>query len=378
MMNGPTTTPGTPNILVVDDTPANLTLLCDMLKTRGYRARPVPNGELALQAARAQQPDLFLLDISMPGMDGFELCRRLKSETQFQDTPVIFLTAHTDSADKVKAFSVGGVDYITKPFQLDEVHARVETHLRLCQQKRALQESYDRLSRLEKLRDDLVHMLVHDLRSPLMALWVLIDDAHNEVKGLAPELESDLVIGLDAVKSMTRMVTSVLDVSKMEAEAMTLTREECDLAALARDVLAEMRGLLGERKIVVQGETTATTVADKELVVRVIQNLLGNALKFTGRRGEIRVVLTTNGDAVRFAISDDGPGVPQELQQKIFEKFGQLECHKKNERHSTGLGLTFCKLAVEAHGGAIGVMSEPEQSGSTFWFTLPRMTTGSS
>ncbi|MGC4064968.1 MAG: hybrid sensor histidine kinase/response regulator [Polyangiaceae bacterium] len=373
-MNQRMKTPDAPNILVVDDTPANLTLLCDMLRARGYRARPVPSGELALQAALAQNPDLFLLDISMPGMNGFELCSRLKSEAQFRDTPVIFLTAHTDSADKVKAFSVGGVDYITKPFQIDEVHVRVETHLRLCQQKRELQESYDCLSKLEKMRDELVHMLVHDLRSPLMALWVLLDDAHNEAKGLRPDLENDLESCLDAVQNMGRMVSSVLDVSKMEAEAMTLNPEECDLASLARDVIAEMRGLIGERKLIVRGDASVPILADKDLILRVIQNLLGNALKFTGRRGEIRFDLTTTNDTVRFAISDDGPGVPKELKQKIFEKFGQLECQKENQRHSTGLGLTFCKLAIETHGGSIDVESDPGQGGSTFWFTLPRET----
>ena len=128
------------NILIVDDVPANLTLLAGMLKEKGYRARPVPSGKLALTAVEHEPPDLILLDITMPEMDGFEVCRRLKQDTRFQEIPIIFISALTETLDKVTAFSSGGVDYVTKPFQFDEVEARVETHLKLHRYQSRLEE----------------------------------------------------------------------------------------------------------------------------------------------------------------------------------------------------------------------------------------------
>ena len=129
-----------PNVIVVDDTPANLQLLTGMLKERGYKVRPVPSGKLALQAAKNDPPDLILLDIMMPEMDGYEVCERLKADEKLREIPVIFISALNETMDKVKAFGVGGVDYVTKPFQFEEVDARVSTHLKLQRQRRELKE----------------------------------------------------------------------------------------------------------------------------------------------------------------------------------------------------------------------------------------------
>jgi two-component system sensor histidine kinase/response regulator len=155
------------SILVVDDTPANLRLLTGMLKEQGYRVRPAPNGRLALQAVRAEAPDLILLDINMPEMNGYETCEALKADEAYADIPVIFISALTETSDKIQAFQTGGVDYVTKPFQFEEVQARVEAHLTLFRLKRELEEKYRQLKELEQLRDSLTHMIVHDLRSPL-------------------------------------------------------------------------------------------------------------------------------------------------------------------------------------------------------------------
>jgi two-component system, sensor histidine kinase and response regulator len=361
-----------PSVLVVDDTPANLSLLCGMLKERGYRVRPVPSGDLALDAAWSDPPDLVLLDISMPEMDGFEVCRRLKADPRSAEIPVVFLTAHTEPTEKVKAFALGGVDYVTKPFQIEEVHARVATHIELSFQKRELKESYDRLRELEELRDSLVHMVVHDLTSPLTTLDALLEILRRtEADRLSERARTALQHCLGAVDTMKSMVGSVLDVSKMEAGAMKLSPQVCDLAEIGRGLLLAMRGIVGDRRIVLDVEGAAPVTADADLVTRIIQNLLGNALKFTPREGEIRIRIRADDDALRFSVADTGPGVPKEFQQKIFEKFGQVEAHSGGQRKSTGLGLTFCKLAVEAHGGRIGVESDGKH-GSTFWFTLPR------
>ena len=158
------------SVLVVDDTIENLRLLSDLLGEQGYEVRAVTSGRQALQAVEHDPPDLILLDITMPEMDGYEVCRRLKATERSKDVPVIFLTALTDTADKVRAFDAGGVDYVTKPFQFEEVLARVKTHVALRRAQAALADSYTRLRALEQLRDDLVHMIVHDMRSPLTAL----------------------------------------------------------------------------------------------------------------------------------------------------------------------------------------------------------------
>src|SRR5689334_1924873 len=158
------------NVLIVDDTPDNIRVLTAIIERLGYEVRPATSGAQALQAVEHDPPDLVLLDITMPEMDGYEVCRRFKADEQLSDIPIIFLTALSDIADKVKAFGVGGIDYITKPFHLEEVQARVKTHLALRYANLRLAKSYSKLQELEQLRDQLVHMVVHDMRSPLMVL----------------------------------------------------------------------------------------------------------------------------------------------------------------------------------------------------------------
>jgi two-component system, sensor histidine kinase and response regulator len=357
-------------ILIVDDTPANLELLAGMLKERGYRVRPVPSGQLALNAAHAEPPELILLDIRMPGMDGFEVCRRLKADPSLKDIPVLFISAATDIKDKMEAFTAGGLDYISKPFQVEEVHARVMTHLQLRRQQRALHVSYEKLTALEKMRDSLVHMLIHDLRSPLsvMAASLQLAQARDD---LPEEARKQVEASLAAVKRMAVMVTAALDVSKMEAGALQVRLASFDLGALLAEVIEELRPLIGGRTLSL-ALGAVTVRADRELVARVVQNLLSNAIRFTPAAGQIRVAAEPREADARVEVADSGPGVPPSMREKIFEKFAQVEAIGQGRTlPSTGLGLTFCKLALDAQGGGIGVESAGEK-GATFWFTLPR------
>ena len=361
------------SILVVDDTPANLQVLVGMLKERGHRVRPVLEGRLALRAAKAEVPDLVLLDINMPDMNGFEVCEQLKADPKLADTPVIFISGNNETADKVRAFSVGGVDYVTKPFQMAEVEARVATHLELRRKRRELQESLEALRRLETLRDSLVHMVVHDLRSPLAAISACLEvikwDADEQHR---VELATDVETALHATRTIIRLVNSVLDVSKMEGTEMRLQLVPADIAAVARESVDELESLVGTRQLVRDWpDDPVMAVVDRDVVARVMQNLLGNALKFTPATEAITVTVEANDDMVRVAVSDTGPGIPREYRERVFEKFGQVEALSHGQKFSTGLGLTFCRLAVEAHGGRIGVDSEVGR-GSTFWFVLPR------
>ena len=362
-----------PNVIVVDDTPANLQLLTGMLKERGYRVRPVPSGKLALQAAKNDPPDLILLDIMMPEMDGYEVCERLKADDKLKEISVIFISALNETMDKVRAFGVGGVDYVTKPFQFEEVNARVSAHLELHRQRRKLKENYEQLRRLEELRDNLVHMVVHDLRNPLTGISGFLDLA------LALEKETLTEDGLEYLQTAKQsttavidMVNAVLDVSKIEAGEMKLHLVECDLVRIASDLMSGMQSLKEAREMILDAPAApVTVVADKDLILRVIQNLLGNALKFTPSDGWIRLGIEPDENRVCVRVRDNGPGIPMEYRERIFEKFGQVEARANRQKFSTGLGLTFCKLAVEAHGGSIGVESEVGE-GSTFWFALPK------
>lgn len=349
--------PSAQNILIVDDTPANVLLLVRMLAERGYKTRPVSSGKLALEAARTELPDLILLDIGMPEMNGYEVCEQLKADAALRDIPVIFVSALNETIDKVKAFRVGGVDYVTKPFQFEEVYARIQTHLQL--------------RRLEKLRDDLTHMVIHDLRNPLSVIFVFLDTLeYQEAKHLSADARKMVTFARRSAEDLRNMISSILDVSKMEAGEMKLQREPCDLGAIISAALAAMQPLPGSRTITLDAPESAPAVAaDVGLIRRVLQNLLSNALKYTPDGGNVRIVVTPSPSEVRVAVIDTGPGIDPGHHQRIFEKFGQVEDH--NNRVGTGLGLTFCKLAVEAHGGRIGVESEVGK-GSTFWFTLPK------
>jgi two-component system, sensor histidine kinase and response regulator len=359
-----------PDILVVDDTPANLRLLSEMLKAQGYKPRLVPSGKLALSAAQAIPPDLILLDIRMPEMDGYQVCERLKADPKLKDTPVIFLSALDETGNKVKAFAVGGVDYIIKPFQLAEVLARVETHLALRRQTRQLEESYAALKHLENMRDNLTHMVVHDMRSPLGVIGGFLSLLESyEAGNLSTNGLQFIREARHSIDELVEMVNSMLDVSKLEAGKMRLHRIESDLGSLAQAVLRRFEPIRGARQLVLDTPCDPVKLpVDAGLISRVMQNLAGNAFNYTAANGSIRIAVSRTGAEARVAVSDNGPGIPAAYHDKIFEKFVQVE--DLNAKVGTGLGLAFCKLAVEIHGGRIGVESEVGH-GSTFWFTLP-------
>ncbi|HEX3853203.1 MAG TPA: response regulator [Polyangiaceae bacterium] len=359
------------NVLVVDDTPDNLRLLTGILEELGYEVRPATSGAHALQAAEHAPPDLVLLDVTMPEMNGYEVCVRLKASAKLKDIPVIFLTALTDIADKVKAFEVGGVDYITKPFHIAEVQARVRTHLALRIANLELIRSYAKLQELEQLREDLVHMVIHDMRSPLTVLGGHLGFLKDECDKLSPDAAGDLEAALHSAQVIARMANDLLDVSRLEEGKLPLRLADVDLGELAQAVKTSLRGFERGRAIELNVASRTIIACDAAIVHRILENLVNNAIKHTPAGSAIQISLLDRSDCARIAVSDRGPGVPLEARAKIFEKFGAAAARREAGYHSAGLGLAFCKLAVEAHGGAIGVESV-EPSGSTFWFELPR------
>lgn len=363
------------NILVVDDTAENLRLLASILEPLGYEMRPATSGRQALQAAQHSPPDLVLLDVNMPEMNGYQVCEAFKAQPELKDIPILFLTALSDIADKVKAFSVGGVDFITKPFHLEEVQARVQTHLALRRAHVELHASYQKLQKLEQLRDDLVHMVVHDMRSPLTVLAGHLNFLREESSGLSKEGSEDLQAAMSGAQALARMANDLLDVSRMEEGKLPLQVAEHDLSAMAVQVQHSLRGYERGRRIELEQSEPLRVTCDDSLIRRVLENLVSNAIKHAPSKSVVRLAVRAAGAYARFEICDQGPGVPLEARQRIFEKFGAIAARKTNGYHSAGLGLAFCKLAVEAHQGRLGVEAcEPQ--GSCFWFELPLAAAG--
>jgi two-component system, sensor histidine kinase and response regulator len=358
------------NILVADDTVENLRLLVAMLGGQGYEVRPVTTGRQALLAAERVQPALILLDINMPDISGYEVCEQLKATPLLADIPVIFLTALTDVADKVRAFQVGGVDYITKPFQLEEVHARVRTHLALRQAHLELSYSLNRLREVETLKDNLVKMIVHDMRSPLMALSGHLDLVNAEAGAVLSDVaKGDLQTASRLADRVARMANDLLDVSRLENNKMPLDRAPHDVTALARSVLASLSVLDPGRALDVQIAEAIEVTCDEAVIRRVLENLASNAIKHTPTSARVVVRAKRHDDFVRIEVSDCGAGIPEQVKKNLFEKFAGVQ-KQHSKYHSAGLGLAFCKLAVHAHGGQIGV-EDNLPNGTTFWFTLP-------
>ena len=354
------------NILVVDDSADDLELIGLLLRQQGHQARLISDGHDALESARLDPPDLILLDVGMPGMNGYELCERLQAEPGLREIPVLFLSAATQIADKVRAFQAGGVDYITKPFEIEELSARVRTQLELRRQRRELEESCERLRELERLRDNLAHMIIHDLRSPILGLQLSLEYLSKSLAGADTAVVELLARGKGWASRLSQMTAQLLDLSRLEAGQMPLVRRLEDVARPANAAIESVAAITPKQRVTLSGSVTA--FYDADIVRRMVENLLINAMKFSPEGSEIKITITREGDMARVAVADQGPGIPPQHQQRIFEKFAQVDADSK--RSGSGIGLAFCKLAAEAHGGQIGVISRPGQ-GSEFWFTLP-------
>jgi K+-sensing histidine kinase KdpD len=362
------------DVMVADDTPANLGVLATVLKRRGYRVRAFPSGALALEAAEVEAPDLFLLDVMMPQMDGFEVCRRLKENQKLRNIPVIFLSALSETLDKVKAFSAGGVDYVTKPFQVEELEARVATHIALRRLQLDLEESYARLQRLEQMRRTLTQMIVHDLKSPITAGY------HNAIfvredAGLQGELAVAIQDVVGSFQVLNRMSLDMLDVTASEETSLTPRLELMALRQLMEEVVTDVRGMARsmERELVIDvaGDLPAVK-ADRELLRRVLENLLDNTFKYAPEGSEVRMeAALAGGGAYAIRVRDQGPGIPIGERERVFDRYARLgRDAAEHARSSRGLGLAFCKLAVDAHRGRIWV-EDNQPRGCTFVLELP-------
>ncbi len=360
-------------ILIVDDSPENIDVLGGILD-KDYKIKFALDGSKALRIAQAENPpDLVLLDIMMPVMDGFETCRKIKEIDGLSDMPIIFISALQDVEKKLEAFACGGVDFVDKPFWPEEVKARVATHLKLKEQNRELARRLERLRELEQLRDDLVHMVVHDMRSPIGIIRGYLKMLRQDAEGLLDEDQMESITeAISCTVRLNDMAESLLDVSRLESGQMPIRKAPCDLVQLAAQVAENPGSPFSGRKVrLADLPETVRVECDCELIRRVLHNLVGNALKFTPSSGEVSMEITRTDNLVCVSVKDTGEGIPDEFLDRVFCKFVSRQSAQIRKKYcSTGLGLAFCKLAVEAHGGNISVDSQLG-AGSCFRFTLP-------
>lgn len=357
------------SILVVDDEESNLRLMDAILTSQDYEVITATDGNQALDISVKAKPDVVLLDVMMPGLSGFEVCQRLKADPNTAPIPVLLVTSLHQRENRLNGMMAGANDFVTKPIDKEDLLLRVRNAVCAKRLYDELQSNYEKLKELERLRDNLTHMIVHDLRSPLAGVSGYLQLIPKE--NLEPKQAQYLEKSLAAVTMLSEMIDSLLDVSRLEEGKMPIHKNPCDIKTLIHEAI-ETLGVLKNKcnfKLEASGDSVMMD-CDPDIIRRVLANLLGNAVKYSPRDEMIILTIVDAQEDKKISITDKGYGIAPEYHQKIFEKFGQVEMRKQDQMHSTGLGLTFCRLAVEAHGGKIGVVSEAEK-GSTFWFTLP-------
>jgi two-component system, sensor histidine kinase and response regulator len=358
-------------IVIVDDEPANLDYLQDALCALGCSISVFPDGEMALAGMRQETPDLALLDVRMEGKDGYHVCKEMKRSPNLKHIPVIFLSALNEKKNIVQGFDAGAVDYITKPFFEAEVLARVKTHLALAKAHKEIQEQCDLLREQESLRDSLIHMIVHDMRAPLQAILGYLQLLNEESTNWGAVNKECLMESLQGVKRLQRMIADMLDVNRAENNVLTANIENIDLNVIINDVVKIYINPKDRNRVNINAQKECPRVeADSDLCTRIIANMIGNAIKYSPAEEKVFVRTSVDENRIRITVQDNGPGIEPHLQEHIFEKFGTAATEASDGRKSTGIGLSFCKLAAEAQNGTVEVESSPGQ-GSAFTFTLP-------
>ena len=376
--------PSKPTLLIVDDEERNIRLLKAMLMAKNYNLLEAGHGEEALRLVSETPPDMILLDVMMPQMDGFEVCRRLKEDGKTRAIPIIMVTALSEKQHRIKAMEVGADDFISKPVDYTELTIRVNSLLRIKSYQDELSQSLQiiaaknaKMEELERVRDGLAHMIIHDLRNPLTAISAFLQLSIMDPGGLSEKNKERVERCIHFSQELERMIQNLLDISKMENGKMELNREKIILPDLITETLKRFAPTVEERQISLSfsgNDNLPPILIDRSIVKRVVTNLVDNAIRYTSKGGSIEVATHTTPDqeTLCLEVKDSGMGIPPEYQEKIFNKFEQVKLKKAGDRAgSSGLGLTFCKMAIEAHGGKIGVESEGLGKGCTFRIQLP-------
>jgi len=354
-------TPTADEILVVDDDADNRLGYVALLSDAGYRVREAHDGVSCLAAVEQRPPSLILLDVSMPGIDGFETLRRLRAGAH-RDVPVVLVTGQRVDADSVGAgLELGAEEYLQKPVRPAELRARIRALVKLAAARREL----------EALKRDQTAMLVHDLKQPLAIIalraeFIEDEESDGEMKQSAHTIRA-------ACRQMEALINSVLELSRVDAGQMTLARAATALDGVVIETIAEMNDLAVRRGVTLAAHTEPVgrgAELDRAKIVQVMQNLVGNALKFTPTGGRIDVTLRLAGGEAVVSVEDSGPGFGDAEVSELFDRWHQTKAGRA--RGGSGLGLAIARAIVEAHGGRIGAGARLDgERGARFWFTLP-------
>ena len=381
-------------ILIVDDQPNNLNVLTEMLAQQtDYALYTAVNGEMALRNVGRVQPDIILLDIMMPGVDGFAVCRRLKADPTTADIPILFLSSKTDVQDKVRGFELGAVDYVTKPFQAGEVLARLRTHLDLRRLQRNLEAQVAaqtaRLRELDARKSEFLAVLSHELRTPLTVIKGYLGILAGKA-AIKDDATLARMVGLanQGTDRASEMVNVMLLVSKLEQQ-IALHPSPVHLHLLLDTLAFALQKALAERHISLHYDLKSLPAiqADHDYILALFEHVIGNAIKYTPDGGHITVsgaetALDGGRPGVTIQVADTGIGLDPAYHELVFEKFfrlGEVALHSSSKTKfkggGPGLGLALAKAIVEAHGGRIGLTSpgcdEASYPGVTVHFTLP-------
>jgi signal transduction histidine kinase len=355
-----------PDILIVDDTPANLKVLGDILKGFEYKVRPAPSGILALQAAEKEKPDIILLDIMMPEMDGYEVCRRLKANDALREIPVIFISALNDTNDIVKALQSGGVDYITKPFKAEEINARISVHLKISDQSKEL-------VKLNADKDRFIAILAHDLKSPFNSILGFMELLSlNIYKYDIAKIEEQLKIINSSAHSVYNLIEDLLIWTRSQAGKLPFKPQKLNLSELCLQIEESYKVNTMLKDIMVNQlvEPDIIVYADIDMLKTILRNLFSNAIKFSNPGGQIDLFAEQKTSNIQISVRDYGTGIPPKILSKLFDLAHTQSIPGTLNETGTGLGLMLCKDFIEIHGGEIQVESQ-EGEGSTFTIKLP-------
>ncbi len=360
-------------ILVVDDVRINFEILRRTLLPEGYKLFFANNGKTALELVSIDKPDLILMDLTMPELDGFETCSLLKNSENTKDIPVIFVTGSSGTDEILRGFELGCVDYITKPFCMDEVRVRVRAHIQLLNVCNQLKEKNQALIELNEVRNDFIGIAAHDLRNPLAivcGIAELIKESNGNLS--AEKIKHYIAMIHTSGKRMLSLVNDLLNNATIEKGSLNINIEVGSVKELIDERIELFKTKAQLKNIVIHRSLNdiESVLLDNNYISQVIDNLISNAIKFSEYNKNIYVTLEQQNSEAIVSVKDEGPGISLEDKSKLFEQFQRLSARPTAGEESTGLGLAIVKKIIDAHNGALGVSSHLG-SGSTFSFTLP-------
>jgi signal transduction histidine kinase len=362
-------------ILIVDDSTANLELLHFSLTKKKFQVFTAATGQAGLQLIQQEDPDLVLLDIELPDLNGLELCKQVKADPKHALLPIIFISGLSDSQTLLRGFEVGASDYVVKPLKLAEVLARIRTNLKIVHLME-LEKTYNKaLQAANEEINKLLGVTTHDLRNPLVSIRGLAEFLADGSLGPITEEQKQIVGTIrEAADTLLFLVENLLDYSSVESGTVRL---DCQLIQL-NDLLHKAVKLhsIGSAKknirLVLDDQGPAQPVyADANRMAQVIDNLITNAIKFSPFDTEVHIATQQDAQATTICVRDQGPGIPEGERDKLFKSFGKTSVQPTNHEKSTGLGLVICRKIIESHGGSIDVRNLPGR-GAEFFFTLPQ------